>query len=128
MAPPPTQSNILSNIIPSVIRLVITSLAVAKSLDPEADQICEPFLLSHPARTKRDTNTRRQVVITEYLYWAMIECGVGIIAACVPTFLFSLIKVLCPIDLPVHLERGRARMETAMPMRRCEICIIIVGK
>jgi len=26
------------------------------------------------------------VVITEYLYWGMIECGVGIIAACVPTF------------------------------------------
>ena len=30
------------------------------------------------------------VVITEYLYWGMIECGIGVFAACLPTLLFLL--------------------------------------
>ncbi|KAI1408869.1 hypothetical protein F5Y13DRAFT_171472 [Hypoxylon sp. FL1857] len=28
------------------------------------------------------------LVITEYLYWGMIECGIGVFAACLPTLLF----------------------------------------
>ncbi|KAI1142950.1 hypothetical protein F5Y05DRAFT_137255 [Hypoxylon sp. FL0543] len=30
------------------------------------------------------------LVITEYLYWGMIECGIGVFAACLPTILFLL--------------------------------------
>lgn len=29
-----------------------------------------------------------QVIVTEYLYWGIIECGIGILAACIPTVRF----------------------------------------
>ncbi|KAK0716925.1 hypothetical protein B0T26DRAFT_853581 [Lasiosphaeria miniovina] len=52
-------------VIASLLRLVMTIQMVYLGFDPEADQI---------------------LVITEYLYWGMVEAGTGILAACAPVF------------------------------------------
>ncbi|KAM7185744.1 hypothetical protein V8F20_011681 [Naviculisporaceae sp. PSN 640] len=50
-------------IVASLIRLIMQIRIMVQGLDPDADGI---------------------LVITEYLYWGMIECGTGIFAACLP--------------------------------------------
>ncbi|KAK4463243.1 hypothetical protein QBC42DRAFT_296176 [Cladorrhinum samala] len=52
-------------IIASLLRLVIMIKIVIGGFDPELDEV---------------------LVITEYLYWGMVECGIGIFAACFPIF------------------------------------------
>ncbi|KAM7213671.1 hypothetical protein V8F06_010929, partial [Rhypophila decipiens] len=50
-------------VVASLIRLIMQIRIMVQGLDPDADAI---------------------PVITEYLYWGMIECGTGIFAACLP--------------------------------------------
>ncbi|KAK3989417.1 hypothetical protein QBC44DRAFT_267231 [Cladorrhinum sp. PSN332] len=54
-----------TTVIASLLRLVILVKIVVGGFDPELDEI---------------------LVITATLYWGMIECGVGICAACFPVF------------------------------------------
>ncbi|KAI0107680.1 plasma membrane protein Pth11-like protein [Hypoxylon sp. NC0597] len=48
----------------SLTRLIVTAQVIAVGFAPGADDI---------------------LVITLYLYWGMVECGVGVLAACIPT-------------------------------------------
>ncbi|KAH8881937.1 plasma membrane protein Pth11-like protein [Thozetella sp. PMI_491] len=50
-------------VVASLIRLIMQIKVVQGGFDPEEDEI---------------------LIITEYLYWGMVECGVGIFAACLP--------------------------------------------
>ncbi|KAK3683008.1 plasma membrane protein Pth11-like protein [Podospora appendiculata] len=52
-------------IVASLLRLIMTARMVSGGFDPDDDGI---------------------LTITEYLYWGMIECGVAILAACLPVF------------------------------------------
>ncbi|KAK4224045.1 hypothetical protein QBC38DRAFT_486304 [Podospora fimiseda] len=54
-----------TTVIASLLRLVNLIQIISSGFDPNLDEI---------------------LVITEYLYWGMIECGVGICAACFPVF------------------------------------------
>ncbi|KJZ76354.1 hypothetical protein HIM_04083 [Hirsutella minnesotensis 3608] len=53
----------------SLTRLVITAKIVTDGFNPDSDEI-------------------PRVTITTYLYWGMVECGLGVVAACLPSLSF----------------------------------------
>lgn len=74
-------------VVASMVRLINMSRLVAYGFSADEDGI-RKFPMMSP-RTIVSTNIR-SVVVTEYLYWGIVESGVGVFAACLPTLQFLL--------------------------------------
>ncbi|KAI1205487.1 uncharacterized protein F4807DRAFT_464574 [Annulohypoxylon truncatum] len=57
----------IATIITSLIRVIMSARIVAIGLATDSDQV---------------------LTITVYLYWGMVECGIGVVVACLPTLAF----------------------------------------
>ncbi|RYC57011.1 hypothetical protein CHU98_g9196 [Xylaria longipes] len=71
----------------SLTRLIFTAKIVQKGFDPNDDPICN-YCPKPPVIIKIRTNSKIKVVITNGLYWGVVECSVGILVADLPTLQF----------------------------------------
>lgn len=68
----------------SLSRLVIMVRIATVGFDPNEDPSCEFYIKS---RGGGEANLRT-VVITGFLYWGVVECGISVLAACLPSLQF----------------------------------------